>query len=423
MIIEKALDNHVLEPFTPIIERHRRYNLVYGGRSGGRSYFASQYATARLFKTDIYFRCAIMRFVLGDVRNSIFREITDRIEEQKINDPELDIRPQPLIINFKRNTINGIGFRKSSSDQKAKLKSLAGYTDIIVEEAEEVSEADFIMLDDSLRKAGVDIRIFLLFNLPDKNHWIIKRWFNLVDSGIEGFYIPQPKESELHNTEYVFTDYKHNEVNINQSTIENFERYKITNPDHYWNMIRGYVPSGKRGLILRNIKFISDKEFDEIDSPSFYGLDFGFTNDPTALIEIKKHNEKVYARELIYETGLLNKSISKRMTELNISKSATIYADSAEPKSIEDLRQLGWDVKPAEKGTGSVNAGLDLLKSSEIYVTDKSRNLITETENYTWAVGRDKEPTNTPIDDFNHGIDALRYGVYTKSKQRYVGFA
>lgn len=422
MIIEKALDNHILEPFTPIIERYKRYNLIYGGRSGGRSYFASQYALARLLKADTYFRCGIMRFVLGDIRNSIFREITDRIEEQKINDPELDIRPQPLVINFKRNTINGIGFRKSSSEQKAKLKSLAGYTDIIIEEAEEVSEEDFIMLDDSLRKSGVDIRIFLLFNLPDKNHWIVKRWFNLVDSGIDGFYIPEPKESESHNTEYVFTDYTHNEININQSTIENFERYKITNPDHYWNMIRGYVPSGKRGLVIKNVKFITNKDFEAIESPSFYGLDFGFTNDPTALIEIKKHNEKVYARELIYETGLLNKSISARMIELGINKNFVIYADSAEPKSIEDLVQMGWNVLPAEKGAGSVNAGLDLLQSCELHITENSRNLIVETQNYVWGTGRDKEPTNTPIDNFNHGIDALRYGVYTKSKQRYIGF-
>jgi phage terminase large subunit len=327
-----------------------------------------------------------------------------------------------LHLSYKNNDIKGIGFRKSSSDQKAKMKSLAGFTAIIIEEAEEINEDDFNQLDESLRKIGVDIKIILLFNLPPKNHWINKRWFNLVESEVEGFYVPQLKESMKDNTCYIHTTYKDNEKHLNKSAIELYEGYKTSNPDHYWNMIMGLVPTGKRGLIFKNWKPITAKEFEDLPYESFYGLDFGFTNDPTALVEIKQHNEKVWFRELIYETGLLNQSISHRMGQLGVKKTAKIYADSAEPKSIEELKKEGWDVEGAVKGAGSVNAGLDMLLSKEGFYTDDSKNLIREKENYCWAMGKDKEPTNDPIDDFNHLMDGCRYGVYSKSQEKIIGF-
>lgn len=418
---ENKLRTNVLEEYLPIIQGYKRYNLIYGGRAGGRSYFASQYAQARLFKSD-YFRCGIMRYVQGDIRNSIFQEIVDRIEENGINDPLLEIRDHALTINFKKNTINGIGFRKSSSDQKAKLKSLAGYTDIIIEEAEEVAEEDFIQLDDSLRKIGSEIRIFLLFNLPDKNHWIIKRWFNLLDSGIEGFYIPEAKESEKHNTQYCFATYKNNEINLNETTIANFERYKTERPDHYWNMIMGLVPSGKRGIIFKDWKPITIEEFNELPYSSFYGMDFGFSSDPTALVEIKEHNNKVWLRELIYETGLTNQKIAKRLDELGVERSAFIYADSAEPKSIEEIHQLGWNILPSTKGKDSINAGISMLLDREICYTEGSTNLVREIQEYRWALDKNKEPTNKPIDDYNHILDSCRYGILTHNTKPFIGF-
>jgi phage terminase large subunit len=411
--------NKVYKPL--FLNKNKRYFICMGGRSAGRSYSASQYAVANL-RAPEYFRCAIMRFVLGDIRNSIYQEIADRIEEQEL-DNEIRVREHDMSFYCGDNSIKGVGFRKSSGEQKSKLKSLANYTTVIIEEADEVSEEDFMQLDDSLRTIKSDIKIILLLNAPPKNHWIIKRWFNLVESEVEGFYLPILKESARIDTEFIYTSYKDNVQNMADTTIANFKRYKETNPDHFFNMIEGLVSEGARGRIFKNWQITTNKIFDELPFKSYYALDFGFTNDPTALIEIKEHNEKVWFRELLYETGLTNPLISKRFKSLGLDKkTAVIYADSAEPKSIQELRDDGWDVRPAVKGQDSIRAGLDMLLSKEIFYTEESMNLAKENQEYKWALDKNKEPTNDPIDDFNHLMDAGRYGVYSKSQEGFVGF-
>ena len=397
----------------------KRYYILMGGRSAGRSTTASQFALANLMG-ERYFRCAIMRFVYGDIRNSIFQDIKDRADEQSVDD-KIEIKEHVLTFNYRGNKINGIGFRKSSSDQKSKLKSLANYNCVIIEEADEVSEDDFLQLDDSLRTLKSDIKIILLLNPPDKNHWIVKRWFNLHDI-VDGFFKASLKDSYKKDTVFISTTYKQNIQNVNASSIANFERYKIIRPDHYYNMIKGYISDGLRGRIFKNWIAIPDDEFDALEYPSFYGLDFGFTNDPTALIEIKKHNEKVWVRELIYETGLTNPLIAQRFTTLGLKKDVPIYADNAEPKSIQELVDFGWDVVAAIKGPGSVNAGIDMLLSKIVHYTESSSNIELETQKYIWALDKNKEPTNNPIDAFNHCMDGIRYGVYTDSYESFIGF-
>lgn len=145
----------------------------------------------------------------------------------------------------------------------------------------------------------------------------------------------------------------------------------------------------------------------------FYGLDFGFTNDPTALVKIGKINNRLYLQEIIYAHGLTNQQISERMQLLGVKKNSEIFADSAEPKSIAELRRLGWNIKEAVKGKDSINAGISKLNEFEVYYTKSSVNIKNEIRNYQWIM-QGNTPTNEPIDDFNHIIDAIRYGVYTK---------
>lgn len=398
--------------YRALFTKKPRYFILMGGRSGGRSTVASQFALAKLVSPE-YFRCAVMRFVLGDVRNSIFQDILDRAEEQEVIE-SLEITENPMMsIAFRKNIIKGLGFRKASGDQKSKLKSLANFNVVIIEEADEVSEEDFMQLDDSLRTLKSDIIIILLLNPPHKNHWIIRRWFNLDKSERDGFYKPALKSQYKENTIFIHTTYRDNLININQTTIDNFKTYAETQPDHYWNMIEGLVSEGMRGRIFKDWKRISDQEFEELPYPSTYGLDFGFTNDPTGLIEKKSHNNKVYFRELIYETGLTNQRLSLRMEQLGLDKeTVTIVADSAEPKSIEELRAEGWNVIASVKGQDSVRAGIDLLLSKEVYYTEGSTNLDTENQEYKWALDKNKEPINEPVDDFNHLMDAARYVLY-----------
>lgn len=403
-----------------IRERNIRYVIMLGGRGAGRSMAASQYVLAKL-RAPGYFRCAIMRFLLNDVGLSIFQDIKDRIEEQELED-FIDVRDQRLTFKCGNNKIKGIGFRKSSGDQKSKLKSLANFNTIVIEEADEVSEADFRQLDDSLRTTKGDIVVILLLNAPPKEHWIIKRWFNLVDSGVKGFYRPVLKDTAKEDTVYIHTTFRDNIKNLNDSTVRNFRNYQTTNPAYYYNMIEGLVSQGRVGVIYDKWQPCTNALYESLPFDEEFGLDFGFTNDPAALFGVKRHNNKMWVKEYIYETGLLNKQLSKRMSELGIPKTKKIVADSSEPKSIADLQEEGWFIVPCIKGGDSVEDGVNLLLEQEVYYTEDSTNLITEKENYTWKLDKNKEPTNTPIDKFNHGMDGIRYVVWTNEKKPFVGF-
>lgn len=140
-----------------------------------------------------------------------------------------------------------------------------------------------------------------------------------------------------------------------------------------------------------------------------YGLDFGFTNDPTALVDMRLAHGEIWLDEVIYTNGLTNPDIARRCKEAGLSRSDKIVADSAEMKSIAELHNMGLWVVPATKGQDSVNAGLDTMKRYTINVTRRSVNIINEMKKYKYKVDRDGNATNKPIDSFNHAIDAARY--------------
>lgn len=140
-----------------------------------------------------------------------------------------------------------------------------------------------------------------------------------------------------------------------------------------------------------------------------FGLDFGFTNDPTALIELRLAHGDLWADEIIYTTGMTNPDIADECRKNNITRRNAIIADCAEPKSITELNNLGLHVLACEKGKDSILNGIDILKRYNIHVTRRSRGLIDELGHYKWKVTRDSITTNQPVDTYNHGIDAMRY--------------
>lgn len=143
-----------------------------------------------------------------------------------------------------------------------------------------------------------------------------------------------------------------------------------------------------------------------------FGMDFGFTNDPTTLVKVVETPEAYYFDELIYQTEMLNRDIVARLESLGIRKNYDkIIADSAEPKSIHEISLSGFNILPAQKGADSIRAGIDRLMSKKMYVTKRSLNLIKELRNYRWEIDKSGRPTNKPIDDFNHCIDGIRYAT------------
>ena len=149
-----------------------------------------------------------------------------------------------------------------------------------------------------------------------------------------------------------------------------------------------------------------------------YGMDFGFTNDPTTLIGVYQFDGKLVLDEVIYSTGLLNSDIISLLKKNGITSKDSIYADSAEPKTIEEIRRSGFNIRGADKGKDSVSFGLDLLQQYEILITSRSTNMVKEFRSYCWDKDKFGNTLNKPIDDFNHTIDAARYLAIMKLKKR-----
>lgn len=149
-----------------------------------------------------------------------------------------------------------------------------------------------------------------------------------------------------------------------------------------------------------------------------FGLDFGFTNDPTALVKVVLAHGELYVDLLIYDTGLTNPRIAEKAKAEGVTRKMQIVADSAEPKSIAELNNLGLWVIPTQKGKDSILLGIDILQRYKINVTRRSTELIEELQSYKWSENKDGKKTNKPIDDFNHAIDALRYFAIMKLNVR-----
>ena len=152
-------------------------------------------------------------------------------------------------------------------------------------------------------------------------------------------------------------------------------------------------------------------------------MDFGFTNDPTTIVGIWKQGDDLFLKEYLYKTGLTNRDIDTYLKQFEIGR-REIFADSAEPKSIEELYRMGWNIKPATKGQGSINIGIDMMKRYRINITVDSLNMIKEFKNYKWAEDKNGVTLNVPVDAFNHTIDAVRYALYDKlSRPNYGKYA
>lgn len=286
-----------------------------------------------------------------------------------------------------------------------------------IEEAYEImSESDFDMLDESIRGSTPEDlfkQITITLNPWNEHHWIKKRFFDSYDPDILAL-----------TTNYLCNEW------LDKSDLAVFERMKTNNPRRYqvaglgnWGIVEGLIyenwkeeaytlitrkeaQEGRKGVIKDNLKTVC-------------GLDFGYTNDPTAFVIalFDKDNSRLYIYDEFYEKGLSNKAIAERIKELGYRKER-ITADSAEPKSIDELKNYGLNVKGAVKGKDSIVHGIQWIQDLEIIIHPRCVNFLTEISNYTWDTDRFGKKLNVPIDDFNHLMDALRYAVerYSMSK-------
>jgi phage terminase large subunit len=212
----------------------------------------------------------------------------------------------------------------------------------------------------------------------------------------------------------IISDHRHNPF-LDKSMAERIEG--IEDPERWKVYARGLT--GKvDGLVFDNWFICDDIPPDAKLIAT--GLDFGFTNDQTGCINVYRQNGELWIDELFYETRLTNKDIANRLTSVGVSKKTEIVADSAEPKSIEELMQLGWHITGAKKGADSVNNSIDILKRYKLNITRRSVNLRTELNRYKWRVDKSGKALNEPVDTWNHLIDPLRYVALNKLKIKTV---
>lgn len=274
---------------------------------------------------------------------------------------------------------------------------------------------EFISLDQPQKVRGRK-RDMLYIN--EANELYFEDWQQLIlrttDKAIldynpsDEFHFIYEKIKPRDDAEFFITTYKDNPF-LDIETVNEIERLRFVD-DNYWKIYGLGQVGSSQALIFRinecnsippEAKFLS------------YGMDFGFTNDPTTLVAIYQQGDNIYLKELLYQTGLTNRDIDEKLKFHSVERKE-IFADSAEPKSIEELYRMGWNIKPATKGQGSVNIGIDMMKRYQIYVTKDSVNMIKEFRNYKWQEDKNGNVLNTPVDMFNHTIDAIRYGLYDK---------
>jgi len=384
---------HFLKEYSSLFYSDKTYYLVSGGRGGGKSTQCAAYFLI-LLMGDAYFRGVVSRYTQKSIKSSIYRDILDLISDWGLN-PFIKIDGDEIINRVNGNMIITHSMKLADGTQTSKGKGLSGVTHLLIDESTELpSENEWILLNDSFRTKGTDRKILMLFNPTTTRHWIHTRWF------ING----EPNPKWFDDTQFIHTTYKCNAHNLDPKKILEWERMKDQDPEYYNHHILGMWQDGVLGRIFDNWNVGTPDPLGEYET--FYGLDFGFSSDPAALIEVKKHNNKLYLKELIYETGLTNQDLAERMRSLGIKNTDRIVCDSAEPKSIESLRRNKFNVIPAIKGIDSVQHGIDKIKQHVVFMHHESKNLHKESDLYCWKNGTDK-----PEDKNNHLIDALRYAL------------
>lgn len=373
-----------------VFEPLRKYDLVVhqGGSSSGKTYGILQY----LFSVGAANPNEIITVVGQDIPNLKVGAYRDA---QNILDDSEALRDwYPAELHNKSNRsfrcVNGslVEFNSYSDEQDAKSGKRQR---LFVNEANGVPYEVFEQLRMRTTK-----QVIIDFN-PSAEFWAHKRlqeahWV-ITSFRDNAFISPAVRERIL--------SYEPTKENIERGTADKY-RWDVYGLGKVGRLEGLVLPNWERG------KFPDDYKW------RIYGLDFGYTNDPTALVEIRLYRGNLHVKEHLYRSGLTNQDISREMERIGIDRNELIIADSAEPKSIEEINRMGWHIRGAVKGKDSINQGIDILKRYKLIV--EGENIAKELNSYIWAKDRNGNLLNKPIDSFNHCIDAMRYAVSYKTR-------
>ena len=370
--------------FYQAVESKKRLKIFQGGTRSGKSWSMMQYCLYLMTISVKPLTISIVRKTLPALKRSVLRDFLHISRGLGIY--------WNGVHNRSDNTFeyNGHTLEMFSCDDPQKIRGSS--RDILwINEGNELFFEDYQQL--AMRTRG---EILIDFNPSDPIHFL--------------YDLAERDDADLFISTYLDNKFLPKEL------INEIERIKQRDPD-YWRV----YGEGQRAVysdrqIFKNWKYIPKSQFPEFDDTTI-GIDFGFSNDPCAIVEVARVNDKLYIHEWLYKKGLTNRDLSIYLKENKLNQIIT-FCDSAEPKSIEELRQMDVWAKGAIKGQGSINAGISLLKEFEIIVSSESSNLQKEQLTYFWEELKDGTIINKPIDKNNHLMDALRYSVYSRYKNR-----
>ena len=371
--------------FYQTLNSKKRIKVHQGGTRSGKTYAIVQYLIYRITTAQEPLTISIVRKTLPALRRSVMRDfinIADKLGIYYLGEHN----KSENIFKYNGHTIEFL-----STDEPQKIRG-AKRNICFINEGNELHYEDFRQL--SMRTTD---EIIIDFNPSDPVHWLYEEIIDRDDCDL------------------FITTYKDNKF-LPSELIKEIERIRERDPD-YW-LVYG---EGQRAVfsdrqIFKGWQYIPLKDFPEFDDTQI-GIDFGFSNDECAIVEIGKVKDKIYINELCYRKGMTNRDIAEFLKSLG-KNNVLAFCDSAEPKSIEELRQMDIWAKGATKGAGSINAGISLLKEFQIIVSEESKNIKREQQTYFWHQLKDETIINKPIDKNNHLMDAIRYAVYSQYRNR-----
>ena len=391
--------------------------LMTGGRGSAKSFNATTFIERLSFEKG--HKMLFSRYTMTSAKISIIPEFQEKIDLEGTQKYFI-VSNNEIINKFSGSQILFRGIKTSSGNQTANLKSIQGITTFVGDEMEEwESEDDFDKLILSIRQKGKQLRVILILNPSDAEHFIYKKYIEnnhkiVQIDGVDVQISTHPDVLHLHTT---YFDNKENlseqfisiverikEESIAQCTINGKLNQSLFNKSKYAQKIIGRWADVADGVIFENW---IEGEFDT-SIPYCYGQDYGFTLDPDTLIKVAVDNKKriIYIDEKYYGVNKLSTDDLYILNKSHIDKeNDLIVGDSAEPRLIEDLRKKGLNIKPTQKSPGIVTASILKMLEYQIVITPDSHNIKKEFKNYCWS---DKK-AGIPIDKYNHGIDAVRY--------------
>lgn len=391
----------VYQPY--ITDYSHRYNVYYGGRGSGKSIFVHQKLLIKGLKEKR--TILLMRKYGTTLKFSVWKELKEAVSKFNLNKYFTFYESDYSAVC----KLNGTTFKCLGLDEAEKIKGFSEISDVLLEEATEFTLEDLELIDGTVRSIQYELplQLYFLFNPISKVNWVYKHFG--FDTGIT------PPDTFILKTTYL------NNPFLDASYIERMEQMKITNPSRWKIEALGDFVSLDR-LVYNNWE-VRDFNHKEIKGELLCGLDFGFVNDVSALTAsiLDEENKTIYVFKEWGDTNKTNDELAKIISSLGFSKSV-IVADSAEMKSIEELKRLGIvRIKPAVKGPDSILHGIQKIQQYKLVIHPDCREVICELENYTWI--KDKktnEYINKPIDSFNHYLDSLRYSLQCVNNVRKI---